>query len=328
MLKKELELICVTNDLARATDERLASARQLELQSKELHELHAELASLKGDNKSLSGKVKSLTKEVKGKMMVLGLPRRVTAERELSIEPLAEQQESSESSQDGESSSDDESRCTDSDPASRCKAKQLHPPVFKEMQSRVQPFSGKRGEDDFLLWLEDFEEVLADCQWNNQERARWFTWFITGPAKATWQRTLKAEDKTSWVKIVEVFKGQYGIHLNPRTAYQRCHELSYDQFGSAQGLLDAMRNYQRIAPQKLSDETLESILWNKVPMELQKEVKEITDGSVQELLQRLLRAESVLAERKRRSQSNELPITHYIQQWSKKSSRTNYQVSN
>ena len=87
-----------------------------------MHELHAELARLKGDNKSLSGKVKSLIKEVKGKMTVMGLLRPVTAERELSIEPLVEQQESSESSQDEESSSDDESRCMDSDPASRCKA--------------------------------------------------------------------------------------------------------------------------------------------------------------------------------------------------------------
>ena len=64
-----------------------------------------------------------------------------------------------------------------------------------------------------------------------------------------------------------------------------------------------MRDYQRMAPQKLRDETLESILWNKVPIELQHEVKEITDGSVQELLQKLLRAETVLAERKRRKQS-------------------------
>jgi len=31
---------------------------------------------------------------------------------------------------------------------------------------------------------------------------------------------------------------------------------------------DAMRDYQRMAPHKLSDENLESILWNKVPMEL------------------------------------------------------------
>ena len=158
------------------------------------------------------------------------------------------------------------------------------------------------------MWVEDYEEASNDCGWNDRERARWFSWFITGPAKATWQRTLKQTDKSSWQKIVEVYKGQYGVHLDPRTAYQRCHELSYDQFGSAQGLLDAVRDYQRMAPRKLTDDTLESILWNKVPIELQKEVKEITDGSVQELLQRLLRAEAVLAERRRRSQSTSATV--------------------
>ena len=56
-----------------------------------------------------------------------------------------------------------------------------------------------------------------------------------------------------------------------------------------------------MAPEKLNDSILESILWNKVPVELQQEVKEITDGSVQELLMKLLRAESVVAERKCRS---------------------------
>ena len=112
---------------------------------------------------------------------------------------------------------------------------------------------------------------------------------------------MKDNDKASWKRFVEVYRGQYGIYLDPRTAYQRCHELRYEQFGSAQGLLDAMHDYERIAPWKLTDETFESILWNKVPVELQKEVKEITDGSVQESLHRLLRAEAVLQERARRT---------------------------
>ena len=48
-----------------------------------------------------------------------------------------------------------------------------------------------------------------------------------------------------------------------------------------------------MAPRKLTDVCLESILWNKVPVEL-REVKEITtDGSVHELLQKL-RAEAVI----------------------------------
>ena len=66
-----------------------------------------------------------------------------------------------------------------------------------------------------------------------------------------------------------------------------------------------MRDYQRKAPQKLRDETLESILWNKVPIELQQEVREIIDGSVQELLQKLLKAESVIAERKQHNHTRQ-----------------------
>ena len=56
-----------------------------------------------------------------------------------------------------------------------------------------------------------------------------------------------------------------------------------------------------MAPQKLTDVCLESILWNKVPVELQRKVKEITtDGSVHELLQKLL---SVLSDKKLRIMS-------------------------
>ena len=84
-----------------------------------------------------------------------------------------------------------------------------------------------------------------------------------------------------------------------------CHVLRYDQFRSVQGLLAAMREYQRMAPQKLTDVFLESILWNKVPVELQQEAKEITtDGSVNALLQRLLRAEAVIQERTRQARAS------------------------
>ena len=54
-----------------------------------------------------------------------------------------------------------------------------------------------------------------------------------------------------------------------------------------------------MAPHKLTNVCLESILRNKAPVELQAEVKEITtDESVQELLQKLLRAEAVIQEQK------------------------------
>ena len=103
--------------------------------------------------------------------------------------------------------------------------------------------------------------------------------------------------KSLWESITEVFEVQYGIHMDPRTAYQRCHELQYNQFGSVQVLMSAMRDYQRIAPGMLTDSVLECILWNKVPVFVQQEIKEITVGSVQELLQKLLHAESVVQER-------------------------------
>ena len=48
-----------------------------------------------------------------------------------------------------------------------------------------------------------------------------------------------------------------------------------------------MRDYQRMTPEKLTDTTMESILWNKVPLELQHKLKKIPDGLVQELLQKL-----------------------------------------
>ena len=163
-------------------------------------------------------------------------------------------------------------------------SKDPHPPGFRTLLQRVDKFSGRQGDDDFEIWLVDFREATEHCGWQDKQRAKWFSWFLSGPAKATWQRTLKDSDKESWQSIVKIYRGQYGVHLDPRIAYQKCQELQYSQFGSAQGLLNAMRDYQRMAPKKLTDATMESILWNKVPITLQQELKEIPDGSVQELL--------------------------------------------
>ena len=72
--------------------------------------------------------------------------------------------------------------------------------------------------------------------------------------------------------------------MDPRTAYQHYDKLQYNLFDSVQGLMSAMKDYQRMAPGMLKDTVLESILWNKAPVSLQQEIKEITVGSVQELL--------------------------------------------
>ena len=136
-------------------------------------------------------------------------------------------------------------------------------------------------------------------------RAQWFSWFLTGSAKSTWQMTLSREEKDSWTSIVQSYKSHYGVHMDPHMAYLRCHELQYQDFKSAQGLLEALKDYQRMAPDQLSNNNLISILWNKVPVTLQKEVKEIKDWSLQELLQRLLRAEARIEEREQRNKGND-----------------------
>ena len=51
-------------------------------------------------------------------------------------------------------------------------------------------------------------------------------------SKSHWQRTLKDTDKASWQRIVEIYCGQYGVHLDPRIAYQKCQELQYSRFGT------------------------------------------------------------------------------------------------
>ena len=75
-------------------------------------------------------------------------------------------------------------------------------------------------------------EATSDCRWTDVDRTEWFSWFLTGLAKVTWQKNITSEDKISWEKIVSVFRGQFGVHMDLRTAYQHCHELQYDSFGS------------------------------------------------------------------------------------------------
>ena len=69
-----------------------------------------------------------------------------------------------------------------------------HPPGFKDIRAWVGRFSGKKGEEDFDLWLSDYKEATVDFEWDDEKHAKWFSWFFEGPAKATWQRTLIDEE--------------------------------------------------------------------------------------------------------------------------------------
>jgi len=57
-----------------------------------------------------------------------------------------------------------------------------------------------------------------------------------------------------------------------------------------------MQGLQRMAPQKLLDANLESILWNKVSVKLQKEIDQMSESPLQELFQKLLKAEETVNE--------------------------------
>lgn len=65
MLKKDLELSHVSNELGCATDMQLATTHQLESNNHALHELLGELDKLKGEKKSSNKKVQTLTKDLK-----------------------------------------------------------------------------------------------------------------------------------------------------------------------------------------------------------------------------------------------------------------------
>ena len=198
---------------------------------------------MKGEQNKLKHKVAQLTEQVDRLSRVGEVPPLPFA-HEASASIKVESEKSEESSTEDWSSSEDRgvvsSATRKSLPSERKLTKAAnrsspHPRGFKEIRGHVQPFSGKEGDNDFQMWLDDFHEVSADCGWSDKTRARWFSSFIVGPAKATRQRTLQSEDKACWEKIVEVKRGQYGVHLDSRTAYQRYHELSYEQFGRIVG---------------------------------------------------------------------------------------------
>jgi len=293
------QLYKLQSDLAVANEQRLASTRAvdeardlIEVLKADKSRLLAEVDKLRGllfRNTSRVPRVEDITTRT-GKMNLTEEPLESSVVRNESVLLTAK----SDNQSDAMSSEDEGTTET-------VTTSFKHPKGFRELRFRVDKFSGDSKEVDFDVWLEDFLEATNDCGWNDADRAKWFSWFLAGPAKSTWQRTLKSTHKGCWEDIVHVYRGQYRVHMDPRTAYQRCHELQYEQFSSVQGLVDAMCDYQRMAPQKLTDTVLESILWNKVPVKLQQEVKEITDGSLQELLQKILKAESVVEERERRA---------------------------
>jgi len=222
-------------ELARVNDERLASARQLEERDALIGELRKVNAELLAQQNALQSDMVKLSQQ----MMALQLePRAALVKQEVSMisgdadNPLNNSLVSGPPSLVDSENDDSSENEVVQPPRRRTRTMDLHPPGFKVLITRVSKFSGGKAADNFEVWLEDYIEATGDCGWSDQQRAQWFSWFLAGPAKSTWMHSMRSTDKTNWEAIVKVFKGEYGIHLDPRTAYQCCHELQYEQFGS------------------------------------------------------------------------------------------------
>ena len=97
--------------------------------------------------------------------------------------------------------------------------------------------------------------------------ARYMAFLVSGPAKATWQRTHTAKQKADRKCIVRISQSDMEFMLTTSLFTRGVVDSDMTIFGSAQGLLNAMHEYQRMAPKKFNDSILGSIMWYKVPIQ-------------------------------------------------------------
>ena len=102
-------------------------------------------------------------------------------------------------------------------------------------------------------------------------------------AKRLLQQRTKHHGKEQW-RVLDI--NMECTWTQDLCTYQHCHDLHYDKFGSVKRLQNQQET-KRMAPH--SDDNLETILWNKVPVKSQKEVGQIIEGSLQEMFQKLLK---------------------------------------
>ena len=187
-------------ELAHVQDERLASARLLKQAEARARTSEQAIANLKQERDALQAEVKKLYDELL--QLKKDSPSTNTTMHAVTKRESESSEDERSASSSSESAEDTISRHT-STLVQRSSTVRPHPPGFREVSSRVEKFSGKRAEDGtFEVWLDDFEEATTDCGWTDDMRARWFSWFVSGPAKATWQRTLTTEQKRDWKSIV------------------------------------------------------------------------------------------------------------------------------
>ena len=153
---------------ARANNERLASARQLEEREPTIVELRAQVKELVAQQGTMQREVLRLSKQLADVHIESKTPTTVTGEvvtgdstAVTRVEP-APSEEDSDSSEEGSSVTSRQSQRSGRrvDPC---------PPGFRALISRVNKFSGDKGAaGDFEIWLEDFIEATGDCGWDDK----------------------------------------------------------------------------------------------------------------------------------------------------------------
>ena len=108
-------------------------------------------------------------------------------------EERVREQQSSEEHESSGSESGSYSNSNEQHRPPRRESRRMDPyPGFSALVNRVNKFSGDKGAGDFEAWLDDFVEATNVCNWDDKSRAKWFSWFLTGSAKASWQHTFLA----------------------------------------------------------------------------------------------------------------------------------------
>ena len=63
---------------------------------------------------------------------------------------------------------------------------------FQNIDTLNGNFSGHESGNDFEMWLMDFKEATEHYGWNDEQRTKWLSWFLSAPEKAMMQCTLKS----------------------------------------------------------------------------------------------------------------------------------------
>ena len=150
-------------ELARAQDERLASARLLDQAEARAQASEQRIAELQQEHHELQAEVKKLSEQLKQQLDSPGnkppeLPR-TKRESEEELPPQSEHDSSSSESTSSATSSTASTRTQRQ--IQRLTATRLHPPGFKEVSCRVDKFSGKQAEVE--VWLDNYVDATTDC---------------------------------------------------------------------------------------------------------------------------------------------------------------------